>query len=418
MIRGIALILICLNILFVALPCVCPAAEKAIAVVETPAEKQYWVGQRIDFAVELLVIGQFTGTPQFDLPELPGVLLMKADSRPTLSSRDMNGRSYVAQRHDFALYAQHDGVCKIPSFDVRFDSKERFDTPVIHNRLSTKAMQVTVNLPEGARPGAAVVSTTELSGKELWEPQPDQAKVGDALTRTITIKASDVPGMLLPKLNHRKIDGMEVYPKQPQVKDKSERGELMGERIESMTYMCAKPGVYEIPELIIRWWNVEQKAWKEERFPSIELKVDPNPALTAKAGGTAEPESSNPEGVNGLTPAVLVGFALAVVITLALWLSKTVSVWRKQWSLGEAGLFARLVKVCREGDSSAADRAVTYWLNALGLPRSRLNTVVSVDDILAAELNRLQEALIDSRITLERSQACGTSPNFKEKPTQ
>lgn len=394
MIRIATSILIFSCAVCIAMPGIGLSAETAVVKLVSPGEKHYWVGQQIGFAIELLVLGEFSGTPQFDIPKVRGVIVMKVGQRPTLSTQKINGESYVVQRHDFALFAQRPGICKLPSFTVRFDSKERFDKPLTHNRLSTEPLKVAVELPEGAMPGTSIISTTELTADEQWKPRLDQAKVGDALIRTITMKASDVPGMLLPELTHHSVDGLKMYRKEPRIRDSTERGGLVGERIESTTYVCSKPGDYEIPELVIRWWDVDQEAWKESRLPGIALKVTPNPALAdeSRSRTTSELARSDP-GSNPIL-LVFVGVLLVGLLMALPRLIMTVSARRKRWLDSEAGLFALLVKACREGNAPDADRTLTSWLNAQGLSREQLYGIGSTDNGLDGELRLLQEALI------------------------
>jgi hypothetical protein len=394
MMRIMTLILTFLYALGMAAPDSGLAAESDRVAIVPPTEKQYWAGERIDFAIELLAIGQFSGTPQFDLPKLPGVILMKMSQRPLLSTREMDGTSYTVQRHEFALFTQSAGTYTVPPFSVRFGSKEQFDKPEIQHRLTTEPLKIAVVIPERAPPGSTIVSTAELTAEEQWKPKPDKAKVGDAFTRTISIKASDVPGMLLPALPHPEIAGLNVYPKQPKVRDSTERGDLIGERIESVTYVCSKPGDYDIPELVIRWWDVKQKTWKAKTFPRVVLKVSPNPALSARSGSEKEPVSSTSAEANWFGLLVVVALLLAGLLLALPWLTKTVRARRKRWLQSEAGLFYRLIQACREGDAPAADRAMTYWLQARDIPRGQFDRVVSQDEGLTSELTRLQEALI------------------------
>ena len=118
------------------------AAEVAWVEVVPPEKSEYWVGQRIGLAIDLFARGQFSGTPQFELPQVPGVIVMKLAGRPTLSSRSVAGESYVVQRHEFVLFAEREGTCTLPSISVRFGSKERFDTPVRDHRVTTKPLEV------------------------------------------------------------------------------------------------------------------------------------------------------------------------------------------------------------------------------------------------------------------------------------
>jgi hypothetical protein len=82
----------------------------------------------VPFFVELRAGGSFTGTASFDLPQLPGALLMKIGA-PVVSSQNFEGRSWFVQTHEFALFSQKPGTLEVPAFKVRFASREGFTGP-------------------------------------------------------------------------------------------------------------------------------------------------------------------------------------------------------------------------------------------------------------------------------------------------
>ena len=119
--------------------------------------------------------------------------------------------------------------------------------------------------------------TRELRVDETWHPQSHKARVGDAFTRTVTLMASDVPGMMFPALPLIKMEGLAVYPKPPSVQDQVERGDLTGKRTETVTYMCERPGQYTLPALVIPWWDLKNHQLMRVTLPAVTLEVDPVP---------------------------------------------------------------------------------------------------------------------------------------------
>ena len=94
-------------------------AQPAFARTEITSKGDIWVGQRITLAVELLVPGYFAGTPSFDLPSVPEMLLIPPSERPVLSSEQIEGASYTTQRHEFLVLARRAGGYEIPAFAIR-----------------------------------------------------------------------------------------------------------------------------------------------------------------------------------------------------------------------------------------------------------------------------------------------------------
>ncbi|MCC6491567.1 MAG: hypothetical protein IT424_00935, partial [Pirellulales bacterium] len=68
-----------------------------------PAEKSLLIGQKGTLVVELLAPGYFSGAPAFDLPNISGAVLVPPTGSPVISSQDVDGASYTAQRHEVAV---------------------------------------------------------------------------------------------------------------------------------------------------------------------------------------------------------------------------------------------------------------------------------------------------------------------------
>jgi hypothetical protein len=107
-------------------------AEVAPVAVRAPDAKA-WVGQRVPFYVELRATGSFAGVANFDLPQLPGTIIMKIGN-PVVSSQEIEGQSWFVQTHEFALFSQKPGRLDMPAFAVRFSSRDGFTGPVKTSR--------------------------------------------------------------------------------------------------------------------------------------------------------------------------------------------------------------------------------------------------------------------------------------------
>jgi hypothetical protein len=250
-------------------------AAAAFVELDVPEERSWWVGQRVSFAVEVGVEGRFSGSTVFDLPRLDGVVLMKPEERAILSSVQRDGREYSVQRHEFSVFSQRSGPVVIPEFRVRCGGIREFGQEAEEFALMAPSFELEFVLPEGVRPGRAVVSTSRLELEENWTPRPgtEPVKAGAAFERSVTIRAEDVPGMLLPRVLPEEVPGVSVYTDSARVEDRLQRGEFTGEREERVTYVCSQAGRVQIPAVRIRWWDPETEEWKERELPGVQLEV-------------------------------------------------------------------------------------------------------------------------------------------------
>ena len=68
---------------------------------ELNTESPVWVGQQVSFFVELMSSTFFSGTPHFDVPEVPGAFIIKDEGRPVMGSEGIEGETWSTQRHHF-----------------------------------------------------------------------------------------------------------------------------------------------------------------------------------------------------------------------------------------------------------------------------------------------------------------------------
>jgi len=358
------------------------AAEPARVSASIGEAETFWVGQRIPFYVKLKTGKWFTGTPKFYLPEIPGVLVLKIEERPVLGSETIDETSYTTQQHEFALFVRRTGTIVLPGFDVSFSSAGASFGKSIQHKLKTAELRFQVKMPPGAGTLSNIISTTHLEVNESWEPQPEAAKVGDAFTRTIKLKAPHIPGMAFPPLPVKKSEGLGIYTKKPVVQDQMERGDFIGERIETITYVCEKEGKIELPGLVFSWWDVNNREFHQIKLNPVILEVAANPQFsTAGEQETGAQTQPGPEPF----PWWAAGIGLLVVIILVLLIIfrrflilrfKERQAARRE---SEAAYFKRFKKACRSGSAADVMQALMTWLdrNNIEGKTARLETFVS-----------------------------------------
>jgi hypothetical protein len=283
-----------------------------------------WVGQGTTLVVELLSPGFFAGSPTFYLPRVPGVLILQPDDRPVLSSKTIDGASYTIQRHELRIFAQRPGLVTVPSFEVRFSTREGAAAPLEH-RLRTDAISLKVKLPPGAEGLATLISARDLKATEIWAPEPGSAKTGDAFTRTITFSAPDIPAMAFPPFTTTDVAGLGVYPKTPRLLDYSERGAMRGERQDIITYVCQRPGRFVVPAARFTWWDLDHHQLRKVDFPARTFEVAANPALPRPPIASLSSESQNLRAWM-----VSLGVVAAFIVVLAgsaLWITRRRPEW-------------------------------------------------------------------------------------------
>src|SRR5262245_45871732 len=75
---------------FLILTSVLAGAQEAQVRTSIASQEELWVGQRATLVVELLAPGFFSGTPSFDLPNAPGLLIVPPSGSPVVSNETIN----------------------------------------------------------------------------------------------------------------------------------------------------------------------------------------------------------------------------------------------------------------------------------------------------------------------------------------
>ena len=211
------------------------SAEVAPVTAFAPDAKA-WVGQRLPFYIELRAPGSFAGTASFDLPQLPRTLLLKI-GEPVVSSQQLEGETWFVQTHEFALFSQEPGTLKVPAISVRFSRRKGFTGPASDVKAKTPSITVDIQRPPGSGKHGFLVTTGSFDVTERWDPKPGPANVGVIFKRTIVQRAQQLPGMALAPAPTNSPDGIRAYPGVAVTNDKLARGEFLGERRETITYL-------------------------------------------------------------------------------------------------------------------------------------------------------------------------------------
>jgi hypothetical protein len=252
--------------------------------------REAWVGQRVILQVDVLAAdawAQLDGTPRI---ELPGAYVLPPQGQGVRLQETIEGRSFSGQRYEFFVYPQRAGKLVLPdtAIEVRVRQLGAGDgEETLPARLPELAFESRV--PPGAEQVQGLISTTGLRVEQRWEPADGVRQVGDAVRRTVRFEAPDVSGMAFPPLAHGPVEGFGVYPAEPQVDDRSERGSLQGARTETATYVAERAGRFELPAISFVWWDTAREQLQQAELPGMTVTVSGGPAAAAPAVIAATP---------------------------------------------------------------------------------------------------------------------------------
>lgn len=347
--------------------------------VSIDTKQSYWVGQKIPFYIDLLSPGFFSGTPKFDLPEISGVLAMKIPGSPVMGTEEIDEHSFTTQRHEFVLFSQRPGQITIPSFTVSFGVSDQAGASPKEVTLKTSPLTLTPKMPSGAEKLGTIIATRDLKINEKWDPAPKDAETGNAFKRTLTFQAPDIPGMAFPAMPQVNIPGVGIYPETPVVNDRMERGDFIGQRSETISYVMENAGKRIIPAVNFYWFDIASETVKSEQLPEVTFKVS-----SSTVGRSSGQPSGHPAGVGSFQMIFAMVFVLITIGAAVVWrwrmpLIACFKSWQKNQAESESKFFKQLTMACRKNDSHGALNALLKWVDRVNPDRQTATLAWFVD---------------------------------------
>lgn len=368
------------------------AAEPAQVEIKLATDGAIWQGQRVVIRTTIKSPDTFANVPAFDLPQVTGAILVPPSGSPVLGTETIGDDSFTTQTHDLLVFPQQVGTITIPSFTIRFSSSVGFGKPVQSQIVKTTPVSFSVKKPPGTEHLAMVLTTTNLSVHETWEPQPgkEPVAVGTAFKRTIQTTAGDLPGIVLPTFQIQPPAGLRVYKQEPILNDEDNRGDLTGKRSDSATFVCEQSGTYELPAMTVTWWNPTEQVLHHATLPARTIKVAAPSTTELTKQPTPSAASSAWTAARLISATILVGVICAVV-----WFWPTLTgFWNAHQAVvaeSEPHYFQVIVKACHSGDAKVTYQAILAWREKLDLEHG-----FSSDAALVSELRLLEVQLFGS----------------------
>ncbi len=174
----------------------------------------------------------------------------------------IDGKHYGVLEVKYAIYPQKAGTLTIPSLSftgTMADPRDPFrgvfsmgGKPVV---ARSAEIPVKVMLPPASYKGHDWLPSEGLTLTETWSQPLDNIKVGDAVTRTITIEAKGLTAAQLPPLYIPGPAGVNTYPDQSSSSDTPTDSGMIGKRISAIAMVPTKEGAITLPAISITWFD-------------------------------------------------------------------------------------------------------------------------------------------------------------------
>jgi hypothetical protein len=229
------------------------------------------VGGLVELQVDVLTDTWFTSAATLPALKLDGALVTPPDGQAQHLNQTIDGQSFSGLRYSYLITPNVAKRYDIPALTVSATPGQATTT------LSAQSQPLHFNAaqPPGFNPGETplVASGLRLSQSVINTTTP--LKVGDSITRQLTLQADGALAMVLPEPSMADMAGLSRYPQTPQITalDDGRGSVLGGQRIDVVTYRIDKAGAYTLPAIAVKWWDVKSRQTRSAQVPAVTFEA-------------------------------------------------------------------------------------------------------------------------------------------------
>jgi hypothetical protein len=297
--------------------------------------------------------------------------LVERLGEPRTYEKDINGVRHGVIEIRYALFPQKSGALIIPAqlfsatavapsngdyYGSRFGKSTQVKSPTIPLQVKPKPAEYPADAPW--------LPATNLTLVEAWSPEPQDAQLGEALTRSLLLKAEGLSSAQLPPIESPQVPGLRRYPDQPSLSNQLTDNGVSGSREQREALVATRAGDFLLPAVELVWWNTTEDRLERSTLPERALQVAENPDLQQPSTAyTDTPESRDQTRLWPwqLSSAML---ALTTLLGFGLWLrarSQPAVIRAVQTGPTPRSLLDDLKRACLANDTQATRHALDAW---------------------------------------------------------
>jgi len=372
-------------------------------------QQSFFVSQKIPASLVIKTDAFAIQALQVDTRGNDDVIIIAPESAAYKSTENEAGTQWQKTVYHYTLYPMRSGELRLEPFKLQFSASMGYGQPQQQFNLATRDFVLIVKQPAGASGDRFVLSTKKLTLSVTYQPDSERLKVGEAISRTISITAVDVPDLLLPpvpdselKRNTATAAAFKVYPEEPLLSESDKDNSLIASRVETHTFVANHESVATIAEIRIPWFNPETQEHHNAIIPAKEITIVANPLLK---DNNAANTSQGSQLIAHQEPVLYsYGWLLLVIMSIV-----SLLYWKKiskQQSDPEKSAFKALEQALLTGDSTSIYHYFYQWIRIIVNNKSPLNfkTITPLYPQLKPFLEALEVALVqtpDVQMTLD-----------------
>jgi hypothetical protein len=208
-------------------------------------------------------------------------------------------------------------------------------------------------------------------------------------------------------------NGLKVYPDQAELHTGLNNDRLVSQKVKNFAIVANKPGVYQLPEIAIPWWNTVTNRFQQAVIPAQTITVSANPEQTTQAPVTLaselpiinnQPETSSKTIMVYQSSWLQWLFLGLWLLTSLAWLityfraNKTNASKKKQITVNDS--YLALLAACKQNNGEQVFALLTPWYNSI--TEKKISTISDIlqhtqEETLITAINELQQCFYSKK---------------------
>lgn len=380
-------------------------ADKLFMEIEVQPKNPY-VRSQVLYTIRLLV-GQALQSGTLTEPVVSNAILLRLGEDSHYQTT-RGGRRYEVVERRYGIFPQKSGKLTIapPTLLGQVLVRDTQDLMIPQSRpirLTGEAVELQVLDKPAAIAGNHWLPAQDLTLRENWSSPLEHWRVGDPITRTLTLSAVGLGGEQLPDLSKLTAEGFNVYAEQPKVTTSATDRAVLGQRVVKLTYIPIAAGTLTIPAVEVAWWNTQTHKNQHINLAAKTLPIISSTEKPTKLSTDLSNANAATAGVK--TPAqtrqnywpwaVAIAAMVAWLLTLGLWWRQKKRSSESSASNAQANPLAAIKTACLQNNPQAAKIAILDWAKQQWPQQNPLNLgeITEVSPELIAALKDLETIL-------------------------
>lgn len=347
------------------------------------------------------------------------------------------GKRHLVVERRYAIFPQKSGHLTIAPVRLEVQTGQQsnrffnslFDDPFGQRgqskRILSKSIELNINPIPSSFQNSSWLPAHRIQLTEKWSETPPQFKIGEPITRTLTLMADGLTSAQLPEIvksqhSNPTLSGLKQYPDQPTLNDQKESSGIIGIRQEKIALIPTHAGTITLPALEIPWWDTDSKTRQIARLPERTLIIPPLPkdkstSLTPLPVAPQIQKAPTPKTAAKDQPKPSLSFydSYGFILTLFLafgWAATALTWWIKRDNVQQSiqtqkkelkpekpeKWYTILKQACSKNDTEMCRSSLLSWAQ-LTWPEQTINTLNDLHQLniqpLWSEVDRLNQCL-------------------------